>query len=46
LTLICGDGEKPKMYLLGYIEDFSPSPQASINGGSDFAAEEPFSSPC
>ena len=41
-----GDGEKPEMYPLRYIEDFSPAPQASSDGRSDFAAEEPFSSPC
>jgi hypothetical protein len=39
-------GEKPEMYPLRYIEDFSLSPQASSDGRSDFAAEEPFSSPC
>ena len=39
-------GEKPEMYPLRYIEDFSPAPQASSDGRSDFAAEEPFSSPC
>jgi hypothetical protein len=44
--LVCGDGEKPEMYPLRYMEDFSPAPQASSDGRSDFAAEEPFSSPC
>ena len=40
-----GDGEKPEMHPLRYIEDFYPSPQTSSDGRSDFAAEEPFSSP-
>jgi hypothetical protein len=41
-----GDGEKPEIYPLRYIEGFSPSPQASSDGRSDFAAAEPFSTPC
>jgi hypothetical protein len=37
-----GDGEKPEMYPLRYIEDFSLSPQASSDGRSDFAAARVF----
>jgi hypothetical protein len=37
-----GDGEKPEMYPLRYIEDFSPAPQASSDGRSDFAAARAF----
>jgi hypothetical protein len=39
-------GEKPEMYPLRYIEDFSPASQTDSDGRSDFAAAEPFSSPC
>jgi hypothetical protein len=37
-----GDGEKPEMYPLRYIEDFFPAPQASSDGRSDFTAVRAF----
>jgi hypothetical protein len=35
-------GEKPEMYPLRYIEDFSPASQADSDGRSDFAAARAF----
>jgi len=39
---VCEAGEKPEVYPLRYIEDFSPASQADSDGRSDFAAARAF----